>query len=169
MKIIELDYKDFFNKELDSPLRKVSVPVADFTNESKDIVKELEEQFDTYKITVGLSAPQVGINKRVIIINLNREKEENLVIINPVVISNTGKTKKSFESCLSVPKYRGQVKRKEKLHLEYQDINGEKQTLETKGFLARVILHEIDHLDGVLYVDRMESGDKLEKVKFDWE
>ncbi|MBN2675652.1 MAG: peptide deformylase [Alphaproteobacteria bacterium] len=85
------------------------------------------------------------------------------------IISNTGKIKESYESCLSVPKYKGKVKRKDKLEVEYEDINRKQCKMTASGFLSRVILHEIDHLDGILFVDRLEHPKELEKVKFGWE
>ena len=167
-KIIELEFKNFFNVDIESPLRKISKTVEfDDLDLNQDLI-DLKRNFNLYKISVGLAAPQIGINKRIIIVNLNKETNEDLIIINPKIVSNTGKTKKSFESCLSVPKYKGIVKRKDKLELEYQDIKGNHKTLKASGFLSRVILHEIDHLNGILFVDRMENQNDIEKVDFEW-
>ncbi len=167
--IIELEYKDFFDTGMDSPLRRVSTPVNDFGDGLHRDVALLKQSFRSMNISVGLAAPQIDINKRICIMNLNKEEDEDTVLINPVIVSNTGKMKSVNESCLSLPRYRGPVKRKEELTVRYQDTNGKSRSLEAIGFLARVILHEIDHLDGILFVDRMENRDDLEQVDFKWE
>jgi len=167
-KIIELEKKDFFNKELDNPLRKKSSEIETFDNELKNIISDMKKVFDSYKISVGLAAPQIGINKRVLMVNLNKEENDDVIMINPKIISNTGKTKESYESCLSLPNYKGKVKRKNKLSIEYFDENGDKQEMETSSFYGRVILHEIDHLNGILFVDHIEDKNNLEKIDFEW-
>ncbi len=169
-KIVELKKEDFFNKGLDNPLRKPSEIIVDFDEQLNALLLNMKEVFDSFNISVGLSAPQIGINKQVIIVNLNKiENKEDLIIINPKIISNTGKIKESYESCLSIPKHKGKVKRKDKLLIEYYDKLGNKNKLETKGFLGRVILHEIDHLKGILFVDHIDSESNLEEVDFEWE
>jgi peptide deformylase len=90
-------------------------------------------------------------------------------VVNPVIISESGKKEKKKESCLSIPNHRGIVERRHKLHLSFQNRFGELQEMDVEGFLARVFFHEIDHLDGILFVDRMDKDSELEYVDFKWE
>ena len=169
-KIITLNLKDFFNTELNSSLRKISEPIISFDQSLLNNIIDLKESFYSLKISVGLAAPQIGINKRLIIVNLNKEENEDLVMINPVLLSNTGRYKNSFESCLSLPGFQGKVKRRDKIEVEYLTATGEKKILKTSGFMSRVILHEIDHLNGVLFVDLLENKDHdLQPINFKWE
>lgn len=101
---------------------------------------------------VGLAAPQVGILKRVAVVSVNGEKIYELV--NPVITSASGK-QIGEEGCLSIPKKFGLVERPNKITVEYQDRNGVKKTIKATGFLARAFCHEIDHLDGIMYVDKV--------------
>lgn len=115
-------------------------------------------------MSVGLAAPQIGHPLRVVIVNLNKSEDDDLILINPVVTSNTGSFDEKYESCMSIPHFRGKVKRRKKLTVSYRDVNFIEQELTATGFLARVILHEVDHLDGILYTDRMEPEQSLEKT-----
>lgn len=119
-----------------------------------------------YDIAVGLAAPQIGISANFCAINLKQKDSITLVLVNPELISSSGKKDKKKESCMSLPHYRGAVERREKIVVKYQTVHGEEKELEESGFFARVIMHEIDHLNGLLYVDRMESVNTLEPVTF---
>lgn len=101
---------------------------------------------------VGLAAPQVGILKRVAVVSIDGEKIYELV--NPVITNASGR-QLGEEGCLSIPKKYGIVERPNKIIVEYQDRNGVKKSIKATGFLARAFCHEIDHLDGVLYVDKV--------------
>lgn len=119
---------------------------------------------------IGLAAPQVGILERIIIININCEKnkEDLKVMINPILIVDSSTEQIiSEESCLSIPVYSGKVKRYSKISVEYMDHNLEQQELETDGSLSRVIQHEVDHLDGILFIDKLEGGSFKKKLTFD--
>ena len=114
---------------------------------------------------VGLAAPQVGVSKRVIVI----DTEENGVIalINPVIIKREGKTKEE-EGCLSVPGVYSIVGRSSKVTVEALDLDENKIRISQEGFLAIVLQHEIDHLDGYLFIDRLSPAKRLmikEKLK----
>jgi len=101
------------------------------------------------------------------VINLNENKEEpTLILVNPKILSTSGKKDKKKESCMSLPHYRGEVERRYKISISYLDRIGKAAQLDAEGFLARVISHEIDHLEGILYIDRMESLSSLEPVDF---
>ncbi|MDI9496286.1 MAG: peptide deformylase [Bacillota bacterium] len=108
---------------------------------------------------VGLAAPQVGILKRVIVIDV--EDGNIYKMANPKIISESGE-EAAEEGCLSVPEKRGLVVRPMKVVVEYTDENNQAKKLEAEGLLARAICHEIDHLNGVLFIDRV-IDDKIEE------
>ena len=111
---------------------------------------------------VGLAAPQVGVPLRVIVIGM--PEEEVKVLINPEVVRRKGE-RLVDEGCLSVPGYLGEIKRAESITVKGRDRNGKEIRVKADGLLAQVLEHEIDHLNGVLYVDHLESMDKLRKVE----
>lgn len=134
----------------DPLLRKQSREVTKFDNRLKYLV---EDMFETmyHAEGVGLAAPQVGILKRVIVID---DGEDNkLEMINPVIKEMDGE-EVQIEGCLSLPHKQGSVKRATHIVVDYYDKDNNKKTLETRDFLARIIQHEIDHLNGILYSDR---------------
>ena len=106
---------------------------------------------------VGLAAPQIGILKRIAVVSIDGEKIYELV--NPVIKSFSGRQVRE-EGCLSVPDRYGKVERPQKLVVEYQDRNGNKKKINTSGFLTTAFCHEIDHLDGVLYIDKLITEKK---------
>lgn len=118
------------------------------------ILTLLDDMVDTMyeKDGIGLAAPQIGILKRLVVIQVD---DENLYkMINPKITKSSGEDVDA-EGCLSVPNRRGEVPRPTNVTVEYTDVNGNLQTMDTEGLLARCICHEIDHLDGVLYIDKM--------------
>lgn len=166
--IIQLERIDFYNKEV--PLRNKSFEVSDFGDEFQKEVDVLIDTFRKWKIAVGLSAPQIGIFKRFSIINLDKSKvDDDLIMVNPEIKSLTGKKDRKKESCMSLPQVRGEVERRDKLVLVYQDRYGNKKEIKLEGFKSRVVQHEIDHLDGVLFVDRMSKDKVLEYLDMNWE
>ncbi|MCK5590516.1 MAG: peptide deformylase [Candidatus Pacebacteria bacterium] len=163
--IIQLEKKDFTQKG--TIIRQISQQVSDFGADFQKFIDELVDTLKDSPISIGLSAPQVGKLVRVSVINLNEgKKEPTLIIINPQVISWSGKKDKKKESCMSLPHYRGEVERRKKVTLAFQDRYGTQHQEIFEGFLAHVIGHEVDHLDGILYIDRMKKGTKLEPVDF---
>ena len=112
----------------------------------------LDDMKDTVKKEqgAGLAAPQVGILKRAVVVDV---EEGYFEFINPVIMLQKGE-QTGWEGCLSVRGKSGVVSRPMKVTLSYQDRNGEKHLLKAKGFFARAICHELDHLDGILYIDR---------------
>ena len=105
---------------------------------------------------VGLAAPQIGKNIRVAVIDITTKEEENdlIELINPVIVESHG-TQISEEGCLSVPGFIGNIKRKEKIVVEALNRYGEKVVIEASDLLSRVLQHELDHLDGILFFERM--------------
>lgn len=108
---------------------------------------------------IGLAAPQVGLLKRVIVADISQPEEppKPYRMANPEIIWRTPKTAIGEEGCLSLPEHFGEVTRPEGVRVRYIDENGEQRELEARGLLAKCIQHEIDHLDGVLFVDHLSS------------
>jgi len=129
------------------------------------IRKLIDDMFDTmYEYNgVGLAAPQVGVSLRLVVIRLPEEDSDEIVLINPEIIKKSGE-REIDEACLSVPGYSGLVKRAEKVTVKARDENGKEVRYKADGLLAQAFEHEIDHLSGTLYVDLLESEDKLTKV-----
>lgn len=137
----------------DEILRKRSKEVTVIDDKIKRL---LDDMADTMyeKDGVGLAAPQIGILKRLVVIDVD---DENLYkMINPIIIKSSGK-QVDQEGCLSVPDIKGTVIRPNKVTVQYTDENGEEITLDAEDLLARCICHELDHLDGVLFIDKMEK------------
>lgn len=134
----------------DPLLRERSNEVKEITDRTKELI---EDMIETMRDSdgAGIAAPQVGVLRRIVVIEY---EDEPIVMINPVISNKEGEVS-GLEACLSVPDRAGRVMRPEKLNLEYMDENGEMNNIEATDFLARVICHETDHLDGVLYIDKM--------------
>ena len=136
-------------------LRQKAKPVAEFGPELKQIIQDM---LDTVVVEdgAGLAAPQVGESQRVIVIYLRPEDRDPLMIpmVNPEILENGGESEFE-EGCLSVPDIRENVTRPEWIRLRYQDVSGQSQEMRADGIMARVVQHEVDHLDGVLFVDRI--------------
>jgi peptide deformylase len=142
----------------DKRLKQKSIEVTDFGDELHELLDSM------YKIMIdsngiGLAAIQVAYNKRALILNLPDEEDkqsaENLLeIINPKIIEQSGETTYQ-EGCLSVPKFYEDIKRYEKITITYQDRYATCKTLEADGLLSIAIQHEIDHLNGILFIDKL--------------
>lgn len=137
----------------DSVLNKVSKEVKDMTQRTADLI---DDMFDTmYEAQgVGLAAPQVGILKRIFVIDVTGE--DPFVFINPEILETDGE-QTGYEGCLSVPGKSGMVTRPNFVRVRALDENMEEFELEAEELMARAILHEYDHLDGHLYVERVEG------------
>jgi peptide deformylase len=111
---------------------------------------------------VGLAAPQVGVSLRVIVIGM--PEEEDFVLVNPEVVRRSGE-RLVTEGCLSVPGYYGEIKRARRVTVKGKDLSGKEVRIKGEELLAQALEHEIDHLNGVLYIDRLESSEDLHKVE----
>ena len=111
---------------------------------------------------VGLAAPQVGVPLRVIVIGM--PDEEEFVLINPEVVRRSGE-RLVTEGCLSVPGYFGEIQRAQRVTVKGKDLSGKEVRIKAEELLAQALEHEIDHLNGVLYIDHLESKDRLYKVE----
>jgi len=110
----------------------------------------------------GLAAPQLGTLLRVIVIGV--PEEEDIVLINPEIVRRKGE-RVVDEGCLSIPGYIGQIKRAESVRVKGRDQNGKEIRIKASELLAQALEHEIDHLNGVLYIDYLDSMDKLRKLE----
>ena len=139
-------------KDGDTALRLKSRPVTDI---NKRILTLLDDMTETMRHAdgVGLAAPQIGVLRRVVVIEC--EPGNVLELINPVIVEKSGE-QHELEGCLSVPGRQGYTDRPMHVKVEALNRNGEKITLEGEGLLARAFCHEIDHLDGILYIDHAE-------------
>ena len=134
----------------DPILHKICKPVDKFDDRLATILDDMAETLH-YAEGLGLAAPQIGILRRVCIV----EYDDNFYeLVNPVLMSSSGKCVDN-EGCLSVPGYRGLVERPEKIDITYFDRKGKQHSLHAEGYFARVFLHEMDHLDGILFSDKM--------------
>lgn len=142
----------------DPVLREKALPVQEITDIERKLAADMLTTMYASPIGVGLAAPQVGILKRLIVIDLNRDNPEGspLVLFNPKIHSLAGETIEA-EGCLSFPGITADVKRAAKTVVTAQDVDGEPIQIEGEDLLARALQHEIDHLDGVLFIDHVSS------------
>ncbi len=154
----------------DEVLKKEAFPVDEFNAELKELVDDMFETMYKRK-GVGLAANQVGVLKRVFILDLNAGKEkegqEKLVFVNPEIIHMEGEVV-AEEGCLSLPGLWKKVKRASKVVVKAQDLEGKEFQLQAEGLLARAIQHELDHLNGIVFIERLSPLQRrlaLEKYK----
>lgn len=137
----------------DKVLRKKALSIRKVGDKEKALAQDMLETMRSAR-GVGLAAPQVGISKRLIVIEALGEDAEPLALVNPKILKKKGKSS-YCEGCLSVPELTSDVTRPEWIAVEALDLDGKPVKIETGGLLARVIQHEADHLDGVLFIDRL--------------
>ncbi len=143
----------------DNPiLRQKSVDILKFDKKLKRFIKQMIETM-LAENGVGLAAPQVGVNERLVILNfqLDRKKSKPIPLVNPEIIDVDTKTIIEEEGCLSLPGVFGKVKRQKTVTIRFKDENGDSRTLELDGLNSRAIQHEIDHLNGILFIDKVEE------------
>ncbi|MGL4740117.1 MAG: peptide deformylase [Sarcina sp.] len=148
----------------DERLAKISDEVENISD-AQELIQDLKDTLATVE-GIGLAAPQIGVNKRVIYINFQDGVNE-YILINPVVTYSSRKTNVDYEGCLSYVMHEGLVERSNKVELEAFDENGQLLQYKAEGLLARCFLHEIDHLEGVMYTDR--ATEMFELVEEDFE
>ena len=162
--------------EPDKKLRQVSKPVEEVGEEEKKLMNDM---LDTMYAApgIGLAAIQIGVPKRIIVMDISREqnKKEPMYFVNPV-IKNKNLEKATYEEgCLSVPDQFAEIERPNTCEVEYLDYEGKKQLLKADGLLATCIQHEMDHLEGILFIDylsRLKKSmiiKKLSKIKINRE
>ncbi len=145
----------------DPRLKDASVAVERFDQELRSFIADLEETRQAGPGAVGIAAPQVGRFQRIAIVDVSKTRKPvanhgHLVLVNPEITHWDG-FELGREGCLSVPHYTGNVIRAERIRLRAQDAQGEVREFEMEGFEARAVQHEVDHLDGLLFIDRVVS------------
>ena len=152
--------------EPNKTLRQVSLPVEKVGKAEQLLMDDmLETMYDAKGI--GLAAIQIGFPKRIIVMDLSKEEEkkEPRYFVNPVIKNKNNETSKYEEGCLSVPDQFAEIERPNECEVEYLDYNGKKQLLKADGLLATCIQHEMDHLEGVLFIDYLSKLKKSMIIK----
>ena len=147
-------------------LRQVSKPVEKVGKEEQNLMDDMIETM--YKANgIGLAAIQIGIPKRIIVMDISRndEKKNPMYFVNPIIKNKNSDLSRYEEGCLSVPDQFAEVDRPSSCEVEYLDYNGEKKILKTSGLLATCIQHEMDHLEGILFIDYLSKLKKSMIVK----
>jgi len=135
-------------------LRRRADEVGEIDEKLRGFIDDMfETMYDAEGI--GLAAPQVGVSRRVIVVDVHQPDTEPFAMINPVVVETGRETEQADEGCLSIPGISARVERTERIVVEGLDRDGAPMRVEADGILARCLLHEIDHLDGVLFIDRI--------------
>ncbi len=139
----------------DPILRKIAEPITEFDDKLKQFAADLIEVMHV-EDGIGLAAPQIGISQQILAVDASElvEGEHPRIFINPKILESSGEWVVE-EGCLSIPGVREEVVRPETIKLQFQDEHGEEFTQEFSGWLARILQHEIDHLNGILFVDRI--------------
>lgn len=149
--------------EGDSVLTKVAKPVTEVNEKTIELIEDmLDTMYDAYG--VGLAAPQIGILKRIVVIDVSEEGNDPIILINPEIIETDG-TQTGDEGCLSVPGKNGTVTRPNYVKVKALNEEMEEVIYEGEGLLARAFCHEIDHLDGHLYIEKVEGPLKSNAVE----
>ncbi len=153
-------------KEPNKILRQVSLPVEKVGKEEQILMDDMLETMYEAK-GIGLAAIQIGIPKRIIVMDIgNRDKEKKpMYFVNPIIKNKNSDYSTYEEGCLSVPNQFAEVDRPASCEIEYLDYNGEKKLLEANGLLATCIQHEMDHLEGILFIDYLSKLKKSLIVK----
>ena len=147
-------------------LRQKSLPIKKVNKEDQQLMDDmLETMYDAKGI--GLAAIQIGVPKRIIVMDISKnDKESNpMYFVNPVIKNKISETSTYEEGCLSVPNFFAEVERPKKCEVEYQDYNGVKKILKAEGLLATCIQHEMDHLEGILFIDYLSKLKKAMIIK----
>ena len=142
----------------DPVLKQKALPVKEFDEKLAELADNMLETMYEER-GIGLAAVQVGVLKQLVVVDLKSGEEdislrEPRVFVNPHIVERSGETI-SEEGCLSVIEYRAEIKRAESIKLEFQDLQGEPLTLEAEGLLSICIQHELDHLQGILFIDHL--------------
>ena len=141
----------------DQDLRIKAKPVVTFDDELKTLTDDMFETMHSVN-GIGLAATQIGVAKQVAVIDISPEKNEPLVIVNPAIqILDPSKTEDYDEGCLSVPGFFEKISRPSDIKLFYKDLSGKNQEIKPEGLLTKVVQHELDHLNGRLFVDHISE------------
>lgn len=144
----------------DPRLKQVSAPVTGFDGALRELLQDLEDSMRAGPGSVGIAAPQIGVLRRVAVVDVSARAGVShhgcLRLVNPEIVARAGEVQ-GREGCMSVPDYTGNVPRAATIRLRWQDGDGAWQECECEGYEARAVQHELDHLDGLLFLDRVVS------------
>ena len=152
--------------EPNKKLRQVSLPVEKVGKEEQDLMNDmLETMYDAKGI--GLAAIQIDVPKRIIVLDISKSENEKkpMFFVNPLIINKDLNLTTYEEGCLSVPDQFAEIDRPSKCEVEYLDYNGNKKVLNASGLLATCIQHEVDHLEGILFIDHLSKLKKTMIIK----
>jgi len=144
-------------------LRKIAEPITEVNDEIHKLAKDMIETMYSDD-GVGLAAPQVGVSKRIIIVSPEAKPGTEMVFINPIISVSEGE-ELGYEGCLSLPGIAAEVKRAKHIKFTALDLEGNEIEIEADDFFARVVLHENDHLDGKLLIDRVSFTERSDLIK----
>lgn len=154
-------------RQVGDPILGIKCEEVDVNNITSEILEEIEDLKETLNFSegYGIAAPQVGINRRIVIIQVDKEKcyykdcedVPTTVMLNPVWRKLSEDTDITYEGCLSVPNIRGKVERYKNIEVTYYNEQGQKVVKQANGFTARDIQHECDHLDGIVFLERVKN------------
>ena len=144
--------------EPDTILRKKSATLEKVDNELRELLDDMLETMYAAP-GIGLAGVQIGILKRLIVIDVSKEKEKKspLFFVNPKIVSKSSNTSVYEEGCLSLPGYFAEIERPAECQISYIDYNGKKKEMKANGLLATCIQHEVDHLNGILFIDYLSK------------
>jgi len=147
-------------------LRQISQPVEKVGESENELMNDMLETMYAAN-GIGLAAIQIGVPKRIIVMDLSKEenKKSPMYFVNPLIIKKNDEKITYEEGCLSVPNQFAEIDRPSKCEVEYLDFNGNKQNLQAEGLLATCIQHEIDHLEGILFIDYLSKLKKEMIIK----
>lgn len=137
----------------DPILKETAAPVETFDQPLADLLDNMYETM-LHADGIGLAAPQIGESKRIAVIDVTEKREQRIELINPVITGSEGQVS-SEEGCLSIPEYRDKIKRAKSVTVRARNREGEEFEISAEGLLAICLQHEIDHLNGVLFVDHL--------------
>ena len=147
-------------------LRQISEPVQKVGKEERKLMDDMLETMYSAN-GIGLAAIQIGVPKRIIVMDIskNDEKKNPMFFVNPIIKNKNSNLARYEEGCLSVPDQFAEIDRPDSCEVEYLDYNGEKKFLKTSGLLATCIQHEMDHLEGILFIDYLSKLKKSMIIK----
>ncbi len=151
-------------------LKQKLLPVENFNSDLKYIVRDMFETMYAHN-GIGLAANQVGINKRIVVVDISLKGEKKVLpiaLINPIITYQSKKKQIAEEGCLSFPGFFDKISRSVSIEVEYYDINGKKQKILAEGLLARVLQHEIDHINGITFIERMKINKQIKFYLMFW-
>ena len=145
---------------IEAPDRRLTTPSAPVEQIDRELLRLLDDMLETMYAApgIGLAAPQIGVLRRAFVADLGSEGERTpIYVVNPEIIARSEATNIAEEGCLSLPKHFGEVARFDQVRVRYLDRAGAAQEIQAEGLLARCLQHEIDHLNGILFVDHLSA------------